>query len=311
MMANLSKALHDNSIQKVKKVQIVYFSGTGGTARVASSIEKSLNEKGIEVLKASLDIVGNEYHDKPTIYSSIDMLILLFAVHAFDAPGPVYDWIKGIPEGNRLPVAIISVSGGGEVWPNTACRMGCIKLLEKKAYDVFYERMMVMPSNWMVPTKEQLAIRLLQILPSKAEHCVSEVLSGVRRRKKPHIGSRIMTVFFKFEKKEAKRFGSDLQIGSACTGCGWCVRNCPRKNIIMINNKPIFDKKCILCVRCIYGCPSSAIYSKHYSFIPVKEGYNLNELEKRISMIELEPLVKVKAGVWFIGVLKYLHDIEA
>lgn len=214
-MTNSGKELHDNSIQNVKKIQIVYFSGTGGTARVVSSIEKSLEEKGVEVLKVSLGMEANECRDKSAIDNSIGLLILIFPVYALDAPEPVYDWVKGIPEGNKLPVAVISVSGGGEVWPNTACRAGCIKLFEKKGYDVFYERMMVMPSNILASTKEQLAVRLLQILPSKAEHCVSEILRGVRRRKKPPLTSRIMTAIFKYEKTGAKRFGSILRVRQA------------------------------------------------------------------------------------------------
>jgi len=291
-----------------KKTQIVYFSGTGGTARVSSQFEKSLLNHGVEVRKIALDMQEADYHTLSTSGQSADLLILIYAVHALDAPEPVYDWISTIPDGNGQAVAIISVSGGGEVWPNTACRAGCINLFEQKGYNVVYERMIVMPSNILVATKEQFAIRLLQILPSKVENCVSEILSGVRRRKRPHITSRIMSAIFKIEKKGVKKFPKLLQVGENCTSCGWCTKNCPRKNIEMINSRPYFGGQCIACLRCIYGCPSKAIHTSRFSFITIKEGYNLDELEKRMSDIELEPIERVAAGILFVGVRDYLLD---
>jgi len=291
-----------------KNAQIVYFSGTGGTARVSSQFEKSLMSNGVEVQKVALDLQETDYYTLSTSVQSDDLLILIFAVHALDAPEPVYDWLHNIPDGNGQSVAVISVSGGGEIWPNTACRAGCIKLFEKKGYKVFYERMIVMPSNILIATKEQLAIRLLQVLPSKAENCVSEILSGVRRRKRSPITSRIMSAIFKYEKKGAKKFPKYFRVGETCTGCGWCTKNCPRKNIELINFRPSFGGQCVACLRCIYGCPSKAIHTRRYSFITIKEGYNLDELEKRMRDIALEPIEKVKTGILFIGVRDYLLD---
>ena len=301
--------IFNRSIVNKKKAQIVYFSGTGGTARVSSQFEKSLISHGIEVQKIALDMQKADYHILSTSGQFADVLILIFAVHAFDAPEPVYDWISTISKGNGQAVAIISVSGGGEVWPNTACRAGCIKIFEQKGYNVFYEHMLIMPSNIFVATKEQFAIRLLQILPSKVEKCVSEILSGVRRRKRPHITSRIMTAIFKFEKKGVKKFSKKyLQVGENCTSCGWCTKNCPRKNIELINSRPSFGEQCVACLRCIYGCPFKAIHTRRFSFITIKEGYNLDELEKRMRDIKLEPIEKVSTGILFLGVRDYLLD---
>ena len=127
--------------------RIVYFSGTGSTARVPSQFEKAFIHYGVEVQTVALDRQITEDHILSASEQAVDLLILIFAVHAFDAPEPVYDWISKIPDGNGQEVAMISVSGGGEVWPNTACRAGCINLFEQKGYNVFYERMLVMPSN--------------------------------------------------------------------------------------------------------------------------------------------------------------------
>ncbi len=79
------------------------------------------------------------------------MLLLLFSVHAFNAPDAVYKWIDGLDTVKHISAAVISVSGAGDVCPNTACRVSSIKRLTKKGYHVLYERMIVMPSNWVAP----------------------------------------------------------------------------------------------------------------------------------------------------------------
>ena len=300
----------DTFFKHGNRVQIVYFSGTGGSARVAFSFEKSFVKKGIEVIKVPLDMQETGYQQTPSIENLVELLVLIFPVHAFDAPEPVYEWIAGIPEGKGLPCVVISVSGGGECWPNAGCRAGCIECLESKGYSSFYERMLVMPSNIFIATNEQLAIQLLKMLPLKVELSIDEILAGVRRRGKKPLAAGIFIAFSKLEKRKAQEFGRDLRAQNNCTGCGWCSGKCPRKNIKIVDGKPLFGNGCVLCLRCVYGCPERAIYSQHYSPLLVKEGYSLNRIEKRMNDIEILPLDKIKAGILYISVKKYLKDVS-
>lgn len=307
----MTKSAHfsDTFSKNVEKVQIVYFSGTGGAARVAFTFEKFFIKRGLEVLKVPLDMQETGYQQTPSIENLVELLVIIFPVHAFDAPEPIYEWIAGIPEGKGLPCAVISVSGGGEMWPNTGCRVSCIERLEDKGYSPFYERMLVMPSNIFISTKEQMAARLLKILPLKVELSIDEILGGVRRRKKP-LAAGIFSAFSNLEKRKAHKFGRDLKAHDNCTACGWCSGKCPKKNIIIVDGKPFFGDRCVLCLRCIYGCPVKAIYSQHYSPLLVKEGYSLDKIEKRMNDIEILPLDKIKAGILYIAVKKYLKDLN-
>lgn len=291
--------------KKINRAELVYFSGTGGTARVSNCIEKALKDNAVEVLVKALDL------QKPSIkieHNSVDLLIIVFAVHAFDAPQPVYDWIRETTEGNNLPTAVISVSAGGEVWPNTACRFSCIKALERKQFNVFYERMFVMPSNWIFATNEKLALQLMKILPAIAERTVSEILSGLLLRSKPQISARGLAFLFKLEKLGAKLYAKDLKVNKSCIECGWCVRNCPRKNIEIKAGKVSFGWKCVLCLRCVYGCPKNALESRLLRFIILKEGYDLEKLEEKMDKIELETYAKPEDSKMFAGVVSYLSD---
>jgi ferredoxin/flavodoxin len=308
-MAENTPFLNPN-LNHQEKVQIVYFSGTGGTARVELSFEKSFSEKGFEVVKVPLDMQEVGHQEVPSIEDSVGLLVLIFPVHAFDAPMPVYEWIEDSPKGNHLPCAVISVSGGGELWLNNACRVGCIQELENKGYNVFYERMLVMPSNIFVVTNEQLAIQLLKVLPLKVENSIGEILAGTKRRRRKPLFTKILAAISKLEKENASKFGRDLKANSNCTGCGWCARKCPRKNIKIVNGQPFFENRCVFCLRCVYGCPDKAIYSEHYGFLLIKEGLNLNKIEKNMNDIDILPLSRVKTGILFIGIKKYLKNIN-
>ena len=287
---------------RINKVKIAYFSGTGGTARVAYSIERELKARSVSVMMSGIRAGVLPSDDEE------DLLVLLFAVHAFNAPEIVYQWIDSLPADRPVPVAVISVSGGGEISPNTACRLSSIRRLEKRGYGVIYERMIVMPSNWIAKTDDGLSIRLLRILPVKSRDIVDDLLAGTVRRTRPGIIDRIFSGIGELEKRGAKNIGENIRVNDNCNGCGWCSENCPANNIRMSPDRPVFGKDCLLCLKCIYGCPNKALGSGTFSFIIVKEGYDLNALEKRMDGVELVPVEELAKGYLWRGVKKYLLE---
>ncbi|WP_298682912.1 EFR1 family ferrodoxin [uncultured Methanomethylovorans sp.] len=287
---------------QIKTVKIAYFSGTGSTARVAGAFEDELNRRGLSVIRSEIR-GGNLHSDEKE-----DLLILLFPVHAFNAPRIVYQWIDGLPGARQIPVAVISVSGGGEISPNTACRLSSIRRLEKKNYRVVYEKMMVIPSNWVMRTDDGLAIRLLRVLPSKVECIVDDLVQGVVRRTRPKLIDHVFSMIGELEKTGARFFGRDLRVNDTCNGCSWCLRNCPSNNITMLDNKPVFGEDCILCLKCIYGCPTQAIGAGALRFIVLKEGYDLQALEKRMHGAQLTPVEDLARGYIWKGVKEYLLE---
>ncbi|WP_321418455.1 EFR1 family ferrodoxin [uncultured Methanomethylovorans sp.] len=287
---------------QIKTVKIAYFSGTGSTARVADTFESELTRRGISVIKSEIK-QGNICSDEKE-----DLLILLYAVHACNAPKIVYQWIDSLDGKKQTPVAVISVSGGGEITPNTACRLSSIRKLEKKNYKVFYEKMIVMPSNWIIKTDDGLAIRLVDILPLKVKHIVDDLLKGVICRTKPKLIDRVFSRIGEMEKNGAKFFGRNLRVNTNCNSCGWCAKNCSANNIIMMDDKPAFGEKCILCLKCIYGCPRQALEAGTLKFIIIKEGYNLKDLENRMQGIQLAPVEDLAKGYIWKGVKEYLLE---
>jgi ferredoxin/flavodoxin len=291
-----------DTYKDINKIKMVFFSGTGSTAVVAQTFQKCLEAHGKIVINYELN------RRNTVTFNDVDMLIITYPVHACNAPEPIYEYIQAVPYVNNIPAVVISVSGGGEITPNTACRRHCIKRLEKKGFNVIYEKMIVMPSNWIVPTIDELAVRLIEILPQKIERIVNDVFSGVIRRIKPDLLNRLLSHLGELEKPCSRYFGRKMKVGENCTGCGLCEKTCPRTNITLINGRPYFSDACTLCLKCIYGCPQKSIVPGIGKFIVIKQGYNLNAAKKQVGQTKQHSVEELAKGYLWKGVKEYLLE---
>lgn len=208
---------------KYSEIKIAYYSGTGGTAMAAECFMQRLQEEGCA---CSTEVITD---GRLGMQNNHDLLLLLFPVHALNAPEPVYKWIGNLKAVSGTDAAVISVSGGGEVSPNTACRLSSIKRLSDKGYPIVYDTMLVMPSNFAVPTKKPLASMLLQVLPKKVDEAVKDIFSDTSAKSNPLLFNRILARMAELEKPAAKLWGRGIKALAVCNGCGWCAQNCPSK----------------------------------------------------------------------------------
>lgn len=292
-----------------KTISIIYFSGTGGTALIAREFAAAFSAKGRPVRLLSLDrkMQTAKAADFASIADASDILLLLYPVYAMGAAAPVYDWLATAPQGKGLKTAVISVSGGGEVWPNTACRYKAIKQLEAKGYGVFYENMLIMPPNCMKQASDDLSMHLLNVMPRKVEQIASALLSGRRRRTGFPFFSWPLTLLNISQSKGFREFGESLKATDACTSCGLCALECPRENIKMEGGRPSFDSNCAACLRCYYGCPVRAINPQKKS-MPIWPEYDLAKLSGRMEGKALKPVRECAKGIMFWAVRRYLES---
>lgn len=290
-------------MQDIKSVHIVYFSGTGSTARVADYLKKAFGGHEIAITETQLNT-------KSYTEQNADLLVILYPVYAFNAPMPIDEWIAQAPAGEGRTAAVFSVSGGGEVSPNTACRTGVIRQLEGKGYDVCYESMFVMPSNVFITLNDVLCAMLLKASQNKAERVATDILSGRTVRTKPYAIDLQMSKLGLIEKRSGGvSFAKKLKATEQCSGCSWCVIHCPRGNITMQDGKPVFGKQCIVCLRCVYGCPQKAIVPGAGKLVVLKKGYDFKDIEKRSrTQTEFPPAADIAKGYVLNGIKKYLEE---
>jgi len=306
--------------------RIVYFSGTGGTRRAAELFERALLSRDLQVVKSELSVANSDQivESKTSVNintaaiaaadsaaPSPETLVLFFPVYSFNEPTPVAEWVERLPTDlspqNKKQAVVISISGGGDIPSNSACRARVIRKLEKKGYDVFYEYMLPMPNNAISAYDIYLSARLLQVLPENIEAIAEEIVAGKRRRVSPQLFGKILAPIANMEKKFEKSFGRNLQTNDNCNGCGWCAENCPRGNIVMQNDRPVFDSKCVICLRCVYGCPRHAIVPKLGKSLVIKEGFDLHLIEMAMrEEPEITATCTVPGGSAFAGIRKYL-----
>lgn len=286
-----------------KRIRIVYFSGTGGTERAAKCFMSTFEEKGHKVTL-------HKIKEAPTSFERDNViLLLLYPVLAANAPRKVHEWIENLESISDIKAAVVSVSGGGEISPNTASRVSIIKKLTKKGFTVTYENMLIMPSNFLSSAGAPLSRLLLEVLPEKVKAAVSCIESGEIRRTDPLLLDRLISGIAKLEHHGARVFGKRIAVGDACSSCSLCAENCPVGNITMTSGKPVFGNNCNLCMGCIYGCPCKALEPQMGKFAVLKEGFDLAALEKTQvpENADIETLAK---GYAWKGVREYLLDSE-
>ncbi|MCL2889623.1 MAG: 4Fe-4S dicluster domain-containing protein [Eggerthellaceae bacterium] len=282
------------------RFEIAYYSGTGGSALVAAGLSDALHRFGCS---GKTQFVGKG----EAAPSGHDILFLVFPVYSSSAPPALLQWVEALPESPGTPAVVVSVSGGGEIVPNTASRLSAIRRLEKKGYRVTYEAMIVMPSNIIVATKEPLAVALLEVLPDKVQVIADEVLAGFERRTRPVFIDRFLARAGEIAMRYTKSFGKAIEASEACDECGWCGGRCPSGNIDLGTGKPRFGEVCHMCLCCIYGCPKQALRPTKYRFMLVKQGYSLESFSSKIPLQAPFDLEKEAKGFLWSGVKHYLQ----
>lgn len=288
---------------RITTVRLAWFSGTGCTALVAKNLRRELEARGIAVQNEDIR------HGVPAPTGSYDLLILCFAVHACNAPHPVMEWARRLALTEGKPAAIIAVSGGGEVTPNLACRVGIDRALARKGFGPRTGAMLTMPSNWITATRPSLAARLLEVLPERVARIVDILLAGKPLpARKPGLGNRLLSLAGRLEAAGARSFGKAIAVGEACNACSLCARRCPVGNIAMEEGRPRFGSSCVLCLSCIYACPKKALVPGMARFVAIPSGFDLKAIEASLPWQgEVDVEAETRGFLW-LGLKRYLLE---
>jgi ferredoxin/flavodoxin len=289
-----------------ESIGLFYFSGTGNTQVVAELLTAAFERHGAHVEIARIErVLRGKARFEPQAY---DLVGIGHPIHGLDAPRIVYDFVDALPqaEGKRT---FIFKTAGDFISVNNGASKTAIKRLRRKGYDVFYDRVVCMPSNWAMKYSDEFSKQLCYVAIAKAEHMAGEILAGQERELRINPLLRwIAKLISRGEDLGARLFGKMLTVSEACIDCGKCVDNCPTANIQRENGKIAFGYNCVFCMRCIYACPQQAIVPRLGKLCMIKDGYDVRAIIDD-SDIEGDFVTEETKG-FFKHFFKYVRDVE-
>lgn len=246
---------------------ILYYSATGNTLYLANKLKEKLG--------LSCGDIMNIYNTDVVSLQHIQHLIVMYSIHAFNAPKEMVDFIKNIPNGLFQKVSLIGV-GCNEAWINEGNSLELRKILNKKEYTIAIDRILAMPLAVGIKFSDEINHSLIEKAEEKILLIGNDLINNVEDTKVVPLKSKIVSTLGKGEKYAAKLFGLELHANKDCISCGKCWNQCPAKNITPNkSNVPKFGMKCSMCMKCIYDCPTKAIAPRFSKFVPLKDGYSI------------------------------------
>ncbi|MDD4311934.1 MAG: hypothetical protein PHW41_05575, partial [Eubacteriales bacterium] len=156
----------------MKNVCVLQFSGTGMTKYVVEQIAKEL-----ECLSITVDVYPIETTPIQSIpFGTYDAVGIAYPVHAFNAPKIVIRYAKTLPVAASTDVFLLSTAGEDHPLNYASSRL-LIRMLQKKNYHVFYDRLLNMPSNFAIQYDESKVAQLLSAVDSSTPQIAQEIAS--------------------------------------------------------------------------------------------------------------------------------------
>lgn len=260
----------------MKTAGIFYFSGTGNTEIVARMVRDELIKRQYEV-----DLFRIEDFTKKKTAPDMDKYDLVgigSQVIGFTAPSIVTRFVRALPAA-RGKKAFVFRTAGGVAPINYNASKPLMRMLARRGYDVFHERVFSIGSNWVKKFDDGVVVRLHEATGRKVGLMCDALDKGERRILKTGLRLKVLMecvmhvtpLFFRL-------IGKDYAVSDACSHCGLCARSCPAGNILEKDGRIRFGLSCNLCMRCVYSCPKQAIHLRRFASFELPGGYDIRKI---------------------------------
>lgn len=249
------------------RVDLVVWSGTGNTRRVAERFAQSARSRGAEARVVSAGSVNSIPSAKRTL------LGLLAPTHGFTAPWPIIKAALTIPHVRGVDAFVLVTRGGTRVagrrfagFEGTAAYLPAA-LLALRGARIRGVGAVDMPLNWtvIVPAAEPESVAaIVEAGDAQTDRFAGRVLDGGTAfggLVKLAIGILILPLSLGYmliaRLLLAKMFFADER----CTSCGTCEKDCPQDAVHLRGKarRPYWNYHCQNCMRCMSNCPADAI----------------------------------------------------
>jgi flavodoxin/ferredoxin len=249
------------------KVNLICFSQTGNTRKVAKAMAEVFNHAGHDV-----DLIPFKKAESLHL-TQADLVGVGAPCFESQAPTPVRHWLNSLPNLTGKNAFVFSTSGGA---PGRVLYDLAKPLMSKGASitggflsrgECFYpipclvNRFPGRPDDQDLESARQFASFLMMHLAAGPCGPMPQTRPDAHRH---GLGFyQIMAVMLK-EPLMRLLMPEPSVNPEICTQCGWCEKECPTQSITLEPN-PVIGGNCIRCYRCCTGCPEKA-------FNPIKWG---------------------------------------
>jgi len=258
------------AINAYQKIQIYCFSGTGNSRNVAVWLTQEAKNMNIEsqiINIAQIDRLSIEPPDPDSL------VIFVSPVHGFNYPPIMLRFILRFPKGKNKVVLMNTRAGmliGKFITPGItgiAFYLSALILIIK-GFSIKALMPVDMPSNWISihPGLNHQTVKYLHEKNKiKVEAFARKILTGKSHFKALLEVYDILLVPIAFGYYFIGRFffAKTFYASKDCTNCDICIKACPVKAIIKIDNRPFWTLNCESCMKCMGNCPEKAIETGH------------------------------------------------
>ena len=231
---------------------VLCFSGTGNSRHAARRIADALGD-------GLLDLNARIKAGDTSLVEAGGRLVIVTPTYAWRIPRIVRDWLRKTDFPGAKQAWFVMTCGseiGSAAKYNRA-------LCGEKGWAYLGTAQIIMPENYIAMFNAPQPGEARQIV-ARAEPDIDRAIAAIRAGQsfaptRNNLYDRFMSgpvnpIFYACLVK-----ADAFTAGSACTGCGQCVRLCPLNNITLHDGKPIWGKSCTHCMACICRCPAEAI----------------------------------------------------
>lgn len=256
---------------------LFYFSGTGNSEFVATTLANFLNLKKYFI--PSVDPEEFTYIE--------DKLVFVFPVYSWGVPPLIDSFLLSLPQSfyesanlNNINIDCIMVCGDEVALAPEMFN----KLLKKVNLTLNSIWSIIMPNNYVLLPGFDVDSKSLE--QKKLTDCKGRILEiaqalqrgdriiDVTRGKMAWLKTKCIFPFF----KRWGIFPKKWRYGNTCISCGKCAKVCPMVNVKMENGHPIWGSRCCSCLSCYHVCP---VHSVEYGSFTSKKGQYWFPLKQR------------------------------
>lgn len=239
----------------MRRAVIYLFTGTGNTRRAADLIAAALSSRGFEAAVWEARVPLTSAPDP----NAFDLALFGYPIHAFNTPRFFLDFIKTLPNADRMPAYIFKTSGE-PFGANGASSWALERILRRKGFIPMSDTHLLMPYNIVFRYDDALAKQMYLHTRDMAGVIADFIASGKAQALRYRPWHVLGMFLFRLQWFGAWLNGPLIHVKEdLCTGCGQCARRCPAQNIRLADGRPRFGRRCTMCMGCAFRCPQDAV----------------------------------------------------